>query len=743
MRGKNNMKKRIFTWLLAVCMAASILAVPAGAAGTVTFSDVWDRDTAVAVEALRLMGVLDGYGDGSFRPDAQLTRAQFCKMAVYAMNGEDQLGLYSTVTVFPDVKPSHWASSYINMAARKGIISGYPDGSFHPERTVTIGQAVTILLRLLEYKDENVGGVWPDSYMAVGASIGLTDGIAGSGNAPLTRGQAAKLFLNLLRADKKDGGRYVEGLNNCRTVPNAMLVSSTADGPDGRGTAMEMADGSVYSLRGGKVSNGLLNGQKGTLLLTKEGSRVITFIPDSLGSSKTVTLATAKVTQLTDSNGTIYAMTSEIPVSGGQGGTWGSACSWLTAGTALTLYLNDAGEVEYVLVGGGTASSNAAVIVYSKGSAAGFESLTNGISTYSIYKNGAPAVAADLRPYDVATYSGASNSIRVCDTRITVYYESCYPNPSEPSKITALGHEFQVLPTAMESLSRFRPGDQMTLLLTEDNQVAGAVAASGTTATGNALGIAKSDSSVELLCGITVSGTSSQTGMSGKLVRVSSSKAGSISMVPVSGGVSGDLNVSTRKLGSRVLADNVRIFRADSSGQLVPVALTDLNGITPSSQISYARTDWADKVDLVVVGGSNGRSTVYYGRAIFRGGLEGTSEGATYLYNELTVEYGNGLKVGPYQTGYQVSTGAFVAVEVSGGRITGLRELTELRSVPNTAWSGPGAVTVGGRTYSVADGVQCYDRASNSWIDLDAAHAYASTANLFVEGGIVRVLEIN
>ena len=77
MRGKNNMKKRIFTWLLAVCMAASILAVPAGAAGTVTFSDVWDRDTAVAVEALRLMGVLDGYGDGSFRPDAQLTRAQF------------------------------------------------------------------------------------------------------------------------------------------------------------------------------------------------------------------------------------------------------------------------------------------------------------------------------------------------------------------------------------------------------------------------------------------------------------------------------------------------------------------------------------------------------------------------------------------------------------------------------------------------------------------------------------------
>ena len=112
------------------------------------------------------------------------------------------------VTVFPDVKPSHWAASYINMAAKgKTIISGYPDGKFHPERPVTVGQAVTILLRMLGYKDENVGGVWPDSYMAVGATIGLTDGVGTNGNAPLTRGQAAKLFLNLLRAEKQDGGK--------------------------------------------------------------------------------------------------------------------------------------------------------------------------------------------------------------------------------------------------------------------------------------------------------------------------------------------------------------------------------------------------------------------------------------------------------------------------------------------------------------------------------------------------------
>ena len=58
------------TFLLAVCMAVSLLAVPAGAANTaaVTFSDVGDKSTAVAVESLRLLGVRDGYGDGTFRP---------------------------------------------------------------------------------------------------------------------------------------------------------------------------------------------------------------------------------------------------------------------------------------------------------------------------------------------------------------------------------------------------------------------------------------------------------------------------------------------------------------------------------------------------------------------------------------------------------------------------------------------------------------------------------------------------
>ncbi len=251
------MKKRIFSLILAVYLTASLLAVPVGAAGTAPFSDVTDSEMAADVECLRLLGVLDGYADGSFRPNATLTRAQFCKMAVYAMNASAELGKYRAVTVFPDVKPGHWASSYINLASKgKGIILGFADGQFHPEATVTAGQAVTILMRLLDYKDEDVGAVWPDGYLAQAAVIGLTNGLSLSGGSALNRGQAARLFVNLLRCEKKDETSYAASIA-ASIVEHTMLVSSSASAGDGTDTGMQVGNGSTYRMAN-KTSGGLL-----------------------------------------------------------------------------------------------------------------------------------------------------------------------------------------------------------------------------------------------------------------------------------------------------------------------------------------------------------------------------------------------------------------------------------------------------------------------------------------------------
>ena len=742
------MKRRITTFLLAVCMTVSLLAVPAGAASgaTVTFSDIGDRSTAMAVESLRLLGVLDGYGDGTFRPGTVLNRAQFCKMAVYAMNGSSELSRYRTVTIFPDVKPSHWAAAYINMAAKgKDIISGYADGRFHPDRTVTVGQAVTILMRMLGYKDEDIGGIWPDSYMAEAATVGLTEGVSTNGSAGLTRAQAARLFLNLLRTPTKEGGTTFASTLG-QTV-QGVLLSADTEGGEGR---LRLSTG-TYTLTEGKASNGMLNGMKGTLIVDSKSGRALTFVPEDLGSSKTVVLASAKATEMTDTSGNTYTVKSDTQVfQNGEASSWGEAYTWLNAGTSVTLYLDAAGNVDYVFVGGG-GNATSAVIVYEKGSTAGFASLAGGATGYTIYKNGVRASSGDMRKYDVATYSAVTNSIRVSDTRITGYYEDCSPNPSEPSKITVLGHEFNVLPSAMQTVSKFRPGDQITLLLTEDNQVAGAVEATGTTASGNAIGIAEVSSgsaTVNLLCGIQVKGSvklsaSDVERLNGQLVRVSSNKKDGLSLTRLTGGVSGDLDVENGKLGSRELAENVIIFQNDGSG-LTAISLSQITEAkVPSSQITYAGTDWADRVKVIVLNSVTGSGYIF-GRAHYTANYD--EEGNRVGNAQLSVEYGEGKTTATFETGYVVRNGDIVGITiVTAGntqRIGSLIYPDELRNVPNAAWSGKGAVTVNGRTYTVPASLPCYNRETKEWVTLTEARSYADSATLYVHQGVVRFLEV-
>ena len=104
----------------------------------------------------------------------------------------------------------------------------------------------------------------------------------------------------------------------------------------------------------------------------------------------------------------------------------------------------------------------------------------------------------------MATYSAATNSVVVCDTKVSVYYEDCTPSPSNPTTITVLGTELNVLPTAVESLSQFKPGQQMILLLTADGQVAGAVAPNTSGARSNALAVVDASGGMQLICGNTL-----------------------------------------------------------------------------------------------------------------------------------------------------------------------------------------------------------------------------------------------
>ena len=661
------MKKRILTWLLAVGMLASLLTVPAGAANATRFSDVADNYTATAIETLRLMGVLDGYSDGTFRPNAALTRAQFCKMAVYAMDGGSELGRYSTVTIFPDVKPSFWASSYINMAAKKSIIAGFADGKFKPNQTVTAGQAVTILMRGLGYKDENMGGVWPQGYMAEAKTCGLlkSTGITSAYSA-LTRGQAAKLFLNLFEAKRGTGEGAVVLFSFTPEKEEVYLTNLDA----GKGTITVSGNSKPYTMAHPVTSTSLI-GSKGKVVLNGDGE-ILTFLP----------------------------------------------------------------------VTGGSGISNAAVIIGANGSALGLDSLTGG-SGYTIYKNGSPASAADLKKYDVATYSAATNSVVVCDTKVSVYYEDCTPSPSNPTTITVLeGTELNVLPTAVESLSQFKPGQQMILLLTADGQVAGAVTPNTSGARSNALAVVDASGGMQLICGNTllkIGGDGS--GYENSVVSVTSIKSGgkaALSLRAVSGKVSGDLDVQAGTLGGKKLAANAMIF---DGGKQVALAELSKSGVR-ASQISYARTNWAGEVDLIVLNNSQSDNEIY-GRAIVE--FKRDPETGEKSDQTITIEYGNGKTTKAINSGNNVSTGTFVAVKLNkaGTMFTSFDTMSKLSNISSGAWIGKTAVNYGGRTYEVPSDVQCYNADTGKWMeDLDAAKNYGGTMNLYAYNGVIRIVEV-
>ena len=113
------------------------------------FSDVSaDKWYNNAVSTLSRMGVIGGYADGTFRPDAPISRAEFAKIAVsFTQNNGSAVYNY-----FTDVKTTDWFAPYVTAAKDAGLIEGYSDGSFKPESKITRAEACAIANRTLGRK---------------------------------------------------------------------------------------------------------------------------------------------------------------------------------------------------------------------------------------------------------------------------------------------------------------------------------------------------------------------------------------------------------------------------------------------------------------------------------------------------------------------------------------------------------------------------------------------------------------
>ena len=625
--------RRFLSGLLSAALVVGLLVLPpASAAGTSGFTDIADARTADAAEMLRLLGVVDGTGGTSFKPGGTLSRAEFCKMTVEIMGRGDEEPAQRSRTIFTDVGPTYWARGYVNLAssitigggtgedasAGTRLIMGVGDGTFQPNRPITYGEAVTILMRVLGYSDGDVatGTNWYDGYVGLSQSSGLADGLTISGGDNITRGQAAILFYNLLFTESKGGDQIYLTTLGGSLENNAIILSTNATADDGT-TGSVLATSGTYKTDRATFDE-TLNGTRGQLVLDKE-KKLLAVLPEEGSTLRSVTvMGTPEANAIPVLGDETISVTLQTPVykSDSQSAdTYENVWTSLRSGTPLKLCFNGSGQLDYIYMsaGGAVVSDDNVLVAKNKpsGTSNPFASLSDG-KTPQIFKNGIPADLTDLRQYDVGTYDAGSNTLFVSDLKLTGLYENAYPNSNAPSTVTVMGAEFSVLPSAIPDLAQFKVGDRMTLLLTTTGQVAGAV--STDVAKSNAVGVAKvtaggegSDGTAEitLLDGlITLKGsTTGSEKLNGYLVTVSSGRRGYLTLSRVNGkGASGILNLTTGRVGTKALSEGARFFEQVGNGELVEIERSDITVDTvPANKITYVGYDWAGRVDKLVL----------------------------------------------------------------------------------------------------------------------------------------------
>ncbi|MGF7047976.1 hypothetical protein J2T13_002482 [Paenibacillus sp. DS2015] len=172
---------------------------------SVNFNDTASHWADKTVKLFTKLGVLKGYVDGSFRPNDSITRGEFATI-IFRVFGLTS----STSTTLSDVK-DHWAEDAIMALSFNGIIAGYEDGTFKPDRQITRAEIISIISKLVVLKTtssqgtfKDIDGVWNKDQIQAAASMGLVNGQSTDHFAPqsnATRAEVLTIILHVLELD--------------------------------------------------------------------------------------------------------------------------------------------------------------------------------------------------------------------------------------------------------------------------------------------------------------------------------------------------------------------------------------------------------------------------------------------------------------------------------------------------------------------------------------------------------------
>lgn len=619
------MKKRF----ISLCLTLALTAAPAGAA----FSDISSGSLQQTASILGSLGIMQGTGNNRFEPNRPLTRAEFCKLAVTAM-GIDDASPYASYTIFPDVHASHWAARYVNAALRHPdfkdnyIIRGYADGTFGPDRQLTYGEVCTMLLRMLGYKESDIGPFWPADYIAQANALGLTQGVSiKDAKTPVTRADAATMLLNTLgtstRSDGQEGSPLISRVSSS-TVENCILLeTSETDSSLAADEALFYENGTLSARKtAGKLDRSLI-GVYGTLVIGKKGDNVaVGVVPDTASRQETYEVVNAAADRIVTKTGafrpnrdTPTYLSRDSSAEDSKLKSLAEVWSSILPGDTLHAYYNEYGSLALLAVLPGMSISHANTFVY------GIATSANIPSEYKIVKNGAVIDPSGLKKYDVVTLDAANRQALVSDTRVSGRYSEGGPTVSYPQEVKVYGNSFRISDSAAAFFKDMKLKDYITLLFDADGNVAAAYPRSTVSADmqGIVTAIDESKATVTLTNGITlrnmdIDKLDKPTALMGRLVSVSTNGDRAVlTRRTLSGKTSGEWSLSDGKLGSKPVSSRVNVYEEVLSGApLSRIALSDISlAKVPSSDIRYTVTDSAGTITTVILGDVTGDSWLY------------------------------------------------------------------------------------------------------------------------------------
>ena len=232
------MKKRILAFLLAVSIAVSVLVLPVSAASI--------NNTALQT-AITLGAVPTGQELGANITRGAFAK-MLVSFSTYreSVDAQGTVG-----TLYRDVPGSSQWAPYIRIAVQQGWMNGYTDGSFRPDNTVTLEEACAAVLKLLSYKTTDLTGSFPQAQLNKAQQIGLRDQLTCTQGQAMTYEQCTLLLYNALRANTASGSAYGSALgftvSNGRVDTSSVLLKSRK-GPfvAEEGTQLPFTPVSVY-----------------------------------------------------------------------------------------------------------------------------------------------------------------------------------------------------------------------------------------------------------------------------------------------------------------------------------------------------------------------------------------------------------------------------------------------------------------------------------------------------------------